>query len=260
MNNSCSQKPIDDIHLGTMDEPWYLIKHHIKRYHQVFIWDETHFLPEIKHLHFNEMFYWLTQLIWKQCNYIPEKNMSLHNFLLFHLIRHVKNSGFALYNGFQTARERWKHINLWPWGFICFSVFVEPYEEALALILNILHQFLKLILSLLTTWFPCPTTFEIIAWNVTICNKTWSFRRYCAISSPIPPIIDDFPPWSILSNCTRSACVIGEVVSFEAFTRRAYTGYTMLRFRRRLTTNTANYQRVCFVQLIKLMPLVTMQL
>ena len=62
--------------------------------------DETRLLPEIKHLHFNEMF------IWKQCNYIPEKNMSLNNFLLFHLIRHVKNSGFALYNGFQTARER----------------------------------------------------------------------------------------------------------------------------------------------------------
>ena len=73
MNNSCSQKPIEDVHLGMMDEPWYLIKHHIKRYHQVFIWDETRFLPEIKHLHFNEMFYWLTQLIWKKCNYIPEK-------------------------------------------------------------------------------------------------------------------------------------------------------------------------------------------
>ena len=160
MNNSCSQKPIDDVHLGiTMDEPWYLIKHHIKRYHQVFIWDKTLLLSEIKHLHFNEMFYWLTQLIWKQCNYIPEKNMSLHNFLLFHLIRHVKNSGFALYNGFQTAWERWKHINLWRWGFICFAVFAEPYEEALALILNVLHQFLKIILSLLTTCFPRLTTF-----------------------------------------------------------------------------------------------------
>ena len=217
--------------------------------------DETRLLPEIKHLHFNEMF------IWKQCNYIPEKNMSLHNFLLFHLIRHVKNSGFALYNGFQTARERWKLINLWPWGFICFSAFAEPYEEALALILNILHQFLKIILSLLTTCFPCRTTFEIIiAWSVTICNKTWSFRRYHAISSPIPPIIDDFPPWSILSNCTWSACVIGGAVSFKAITRSAYTGYVMLRFRRKLTTNTANYQRVCFVQLINLIPLVTMQL
>ena len=136
------------------------MKHHIKRHHQVFIWDETRFLPEIKHLHFNEMFYWLTQLIWKQCNYIPEKTcMSLHNFLLFHLIRHVKNSGFALYNGFQTAWERRKHINLWPSGFICFSVFAEPYKEALALILNILHQFLKIILSLLTTCFPRLTTF-----------------------------------------------------------------------------------------------------
>ena len=145
------------------------------------------------------------------------------------------------------------------YGLVVSSVswHLEPYKEALTLILNILHQFLKIILSLLTTCFPCPTTFEIIiAWSVTICNKTWSFRRYCAISSPIPPIIDDFPPWSILSNCTWSACVIGGAVSFEAFTRSAYTGYTMLRFRRKLATNTANYQRVHFVQLINLIPLV----
>ena len=50
--------------------------------------------------------------------------------------------------------------------------------------------------------------------------------------------------------------MIGGAVSFEAFTRSAYTGYTMLRFRRKLATNTANYQRVHFVQLINLIPLV----
>ena len=35
--------------------------------------------------------------------------MSLHNFLLFHLRRHVKNSGFVLHHGFQIPRNRWKH-------------------------------------------------------------------------------------------------------------------------------------------------------
>ena len=177
---------------------------------------------------------------------IPEKNMPLCNFLLFYLRRHAKNLGFMLYHGFQTAQKRWKHISLQPWSFICFSVFAEPCEEALALILNILHQFLKIKLSLLTTCFPCITMFDIIiiAWNITICNKTWSFRRYCAISSPIPPIIDYFPSWSILSNCTWSASEIGGPVSFKAITRKAYTGYIMLRFGRKLTTFTANYQRV----------------
>ena len=62
INYSCSQKPINDDHLGYVDEFWYLMKHQIK-HHQVFIWNETCFSSEIKHLHFNEMFYWLTQLM-----------------------------------------------------------------------------------------------------------------------------------------------------------------------------------------------------
>ena len=57
---SCKQKPINDNHLGQGDESQYLMKQPKK--HHVFIWDETWFSSEIKHLHFNETFYWLTQL------------------------------------------------------------------------------------------------------------------------------------------------------------------------------------------------------
>ena len=64
INYSCKQKPINDNHLGQVDESQYLMKQPKK--HHVFIWDETWFSSEIKHLHFNETFYWLTQLIHKQ--------------------------------------------------------------------------------------------------------------------------------------------------------------------------------------------------
>ena len=59
---SCCQKLLNDDHLGQVNESWYLMKHQIK-HHQVFIWDETCFSFEIKHLHFNEMFSWLVQLM-----------------------------------------------------------------------------------------------------------------------------------------------------------------------------------------------------
>ena len=42
------QESINDDHLGQVDESWYLMKQ------QVFIWDQ---------MHFNKMFYWLTQLV-----------------------------------------------------------------------------------------------------------------------------------------------------------------------------------------------------
>jgi len=57
------------------------MKHRMK-HPQVFIWDETCFSSEIKH------------------------------FLLFHLRRHVKKSGFVLHHGFQTPRNRWKSISI----------------------------------------------------------------------------------------------------------------------------------------------------
>ena len=55
INYSRSQKPINDLHFGQVDESWYPMKHQMK-HHQVFIWDETCFSSEIKHLHFNEIF------------------------------------------------------------------------------------------------------------------------------------------------------------------------------------------------------------
>ena len=61
-NYSCKQKPINDNHLGQVNESQYLMKHP-KKHHQVFIWVETFFSSEIEHLHFDETFYWLTQLI-----------------------------------------------------------------------------------------------------------------------------------------------------------------------------------------------------
>ena len=46
------QKPINDDHLGQVDESWYLRKRQI---------NTTKFQPsEVKHLHLNEMLYWLT--------------------------------------------------------------------------------------------------------------------------------------------------------------------------------------------------------
>ena len=75
INYSCSQKPINDDHLGQVDKSWYLTKHQVKHH---------------------------------QCN--TRENVSLHYFLLFHLRRHVKNFGFVLHQGeFQTPRNRWKH-------------------------------------------------------------------------------------------------------------------------------------------------------
>lgn len=54
---ACRQKPINDSHLGQVDESWYLVKHQIK-HHQVFIWDETCCSSMIKHLHFDEIFHY----------------------------------------------------------------------------------------------------------------------------------------------------------------------------------------------------------
>ena len=50
--------------------------------------------------------------------------MSLHNFLLFHLRRHVKNSGFVLHHGFEIP------------AFICF---LEPVLKHEARVFDILH-------------------------------------------------------------------------------------------------------------------------
>ena len=82
---SYNQKPINDNYLGQVDESWYLMKHQVK-HHQVFIWGETCFSSEIKRLHFNGVLLINTT---HGNNEIPAReNISLHNFLLFHLRRH----------------------------------------------------------------------------------------------------------------------------------------------------------------------------
>jgi len=101
INYSCSQKPINDLHLGQVDESWYPMKHQMK-HHQVFIRDETCFLSEIKH------------------------------FLLFHLRRHVKTRASCFITGS-------KHLGLRPRAFICFSVF-GTCAEALTLVFDTLLQ------------------------------------------------------------------------------------------------------------------------
>ena len=72
------------------------------RWKMFFIWDQTLALKEIS---------------WKQRN--TREKMSLQNVLLFHLRRHVKNSGLALHHGFQTARTEMKALTS-----ICFC----PYK------------------------------------------------------------------------------------------------------------------------------------
>ena len=61
--------------------------------------------------------HWLVE-IWRPVKQRSDRNTrwnttrfssEIKHFLLFHLRRHVKNSGFVLHHGFQTPRNRWKH-------------------------------------------------------------------------------------------------------------------------------------------------------
>ena len=110
------------------------MKHQMK-HHQVFIWDETCFSSEIKHLHFNEI-----------------------NFLLFHLRRHVKNSGFVLYHGFQIPRNRWKHSAC---GLVLSSVsqYLEP-------VIKHSPSFLTYYFNMCFQWSDCALI--LISSNITI--------------------------------------------------------------------------------------------
>ena len=90
---SCSQNPINDNHLGQVDESWY---------HHVFIWGETCFSSQIKHLHFNVLLINTTH----GNNENTRENISLHNFLLFHLKRH---HGLALSSVSRCLEPMMKH-------------------------------------------------------------------------------------------------------------------------------------------------------
>ena len=77
------------------------------RSNRFFIWDQTGFSSEIKHLHF----LWARYLLQYQ-----RRNMSLHNFLKFQSRRHVKNSVFGtrgealviILDIFLENSEQWK--------------------------------------------------------------------------------------------------------------------------------------------------------
>ena len=107
---SYSQKPINDNHLGQVDESWYLMKHQIKHLHQVFIWGETYFSSEIKHLHFNGVLLINTTHV---NNEIPEK--TFHSIISYCFIwEDITASCFHLFlgvwNPWWSTLPRFLHI------------------------------------------------------------------------------------------------------------------------------------------------------
>ena len=61
INYSCSRQPIVNNYSGLVDESWYSMKHHMK-HHPCFVCVLFHLgvvSSEMKHLHFNKIFYWL---------------------------------------------------------------------------------------------------------------------------------------------------------------------------------------------------------
>ena len=104
--------------------------------------------------------------------------MPLHNFLLFHLRRDVKNSGFVRHRGFQTPLQ--------PHAFICFLVFGTR-DEALALVLAFyLKVFLKRkkFTSQIQTrsfrqgnLFPCLVPVRRFPWPSRSIHLVWYPRR-----------------------------------------------------------------------------------
>ena len=84
-------------------------------------------VSKIKHLHFST-----------HANI--RENISLYNFVLFHLRRRVKTFGFMIHHGFQTPGDRWKHVVIQcTLYFICFSEFGTR-DEALTLFFSIVLQ------------------------------------------------------------------------------------------------------------------------
>ena len=151
------------------------MKHQMK-HHQVFIWDETCFSSEIKHLHFNEI-----------------------NFLLFHLRRHVKNSGFVLYHGFQIPRNRWKHSAC---GLVLSSVsqYLEPVikhsPSFLTYYFFIFWQWLNPVLVTKGLNLVCippnmDTLFDIMP-SVSYLAKEWDMKHVSAMNENDRPCSHHF--------------------------------------------------------------------
>lgn len=157
---SCSQKPINDEHFGQVDEFWYQVKHQMKHL-EAFIWDETYFSSEIKHVHFNKMFYWLSQLT-ETTQY--KREMSLYNYLLFHLRRHAKISGLMLHHGS-------RHLET--------GESTPPiYSLALSSVSRCLEPVMKHSPPLLTCYFLRETQPSItrLCFSITQCSKLFVWK------------------------------------------------------------------------------------
>ena len=120
--------------------------------------------------------------------------MSLHNFLLFHLRRHVKNSGFVLHHGFQTPRNRWKHSAC---GLVLSSVSrcLEPVMK---------HSPSFLTYYIITLTLGC---------NFASCNHKKGFSQDIAPVSNIRPQCAELSILDVTfqQNCKYSSHVRGKV-------------------------------------------------
>ena len=130
---SCSQKPINDNHLVQVDESWHLMKHQIKhQIKQVFIWGETYFSSEIKHLHFNGVLLINTT---HGNNEIPEK--TFHSIISYCFIwEDITASCFHLFlgvwNPWWSTLSRFLHItqkSLWSLSSCRFSRVMDHFKS-----------------------------------------------------------------------------------------------------------------------------------
>ena len=108
INYSCSQKPLNDLHLGQVDESWYPNETP----------DET---APVFHLRWN-MF-----SIWDQ------------TFLIVSFEKTSQKLGLRASSRVPNTSKQMNALGLWPRAFICFSVFGTR-DEALALVFYIWLQ------------------------------------------------------------------------------------------------------------------------
>ena len=93
--------------------------------------------------------------------------MSLHYFLLYHLRRHVKISGFMLHHRFQTTQ------NLRLRAFVCNSVFGTR-DEALILVFDIWHETICLMFDIIRN-VSAPGTHIGKNWAGTGVPSSWAW-------------------------------------------------------------------------------------
>ena len=125
-----------------------------------------------KHLHFNDMFYRLTQHLTEAMRY-HRKHVTAHNSLLFHFRRRcIKNSDFVLYHRFPTPRR--------PPALICYSVcnprwstphrfwyYVKRYYDKLTFVFSVWLTSMRLLISWLSLFCNASLVLFISLLNVT---------------------------------------------------------------------------------------------